>query len=48
MQSHNKFPFAWFCAPATWVQPASLVNPPVQCVEVDFKDKNAVKWTYEL
>jgi len=43
MQSHNQFPFAWFCAPVIWVQPASLVNPPVQCVEVDFKDKNVVK-----
>ena len=43
MQSHNEFAFAWFCAPIIWVQTASLVNPPVQCVEVDFKHKNAVK-----
>lgn len=43
MRSHNEFPFAWSSAPVIWVQPASLVDPPVQCVEVDFKDKDAVK-----
>ena len=43
MRSHNEFPFAWFSAPVIWVQPASLVNPSVQCVEIDFKDKDAVK-----
>jgi hypothetical protein len=30
--------------PIIWVQSASLVNPPVQCAKVDFKDKNSVKW----
>jgi hypothetical protein len=48
MQSHNEFPFFWLSAPVIWVSPASLVKPPVQCVKVDFKDKDAVKWIYEL
>jgi hypothetical protein len=43
MRSYNEFPLTWFPAPVIWVQPASLVNPPVQCVEVDFEDENAVK-----
>lgn len=43
MRSHNEFPFAWSSAPVIWVQPTSLVNPSVQCVEVDFKDKDTIK-----
>jgi hypothetical protein len=42
MQSYNEFPFCWSSAPVIWVQPASLVKPPVQCAKVDFKDENAV------
>ena len=40
MQSRNEFPFLLFSAPLIF---RSLVKPPVQCVEVDFKDKHAVE-----
>ncbi len=40
MQSRNEFPFRLFSAPLIF---RSLVKPPVQCVKVDLKDKNAVK-----
>ena len=40
MQSRNEFPFRSFSAPLIF---RSLVKPPVQCVKVDLKDKNAVK-----
>jgi len=40
MQSRNEFPFRSSSAPLIF---RSLVKPPVQCVKVDFKDKNAVK-----
>src|ERR1700691_951064 len=40
MQSRNEFPFRLFSAPLIF---RSLIKPPVQCVKVDLKDKNAVK-----
>jgi hypothetical protein len=40
MQSRNEFPFRLFSPPLII---RSRVKPPVQCVKVDFKDKNAVK-----
>jgi hypothetical protein len=43
MQSSNDFPFRWLCAPLSWVQCYSLVNPPIKDVKVNLKDKNAVK-----
>ncbi len=43
MQSHNEFSFFWFSTPVIWISAASLVKPPVQCVKVNFKDKDAVK-----
>lgn len=45
MQSHNKFPFFGLPAPLI-LRP--LVKPPVQCVNVDLKDKDAIKQIYEL
>src|SRR5215470_2222893 len=48
MQSRNEFPFRWFCAPVSWVQCHSLINPPVQGAKVNLKDKNAVKEINEL
>jgi hypothetical protein len=48
MQSSNDFPFRWFCAPVSWVQCYSFINPPVQGVKVNLKDKNAVKQIDEL
>jgi hypothetical protein len=39
MRSHNEFPFAWFSAPVIWVEPTSLVKPPVQCAKVDSRTK---------
>ena len=48
MRSHTEFPFFWFSASVTWISAASLVKPPVHCVKVDFKDKDAVKYIYEL
>jgi len=41
MQSRNELPFRWFSAAPLRVR--SLVKPPIQCVKVNFKDKNAVK-----
>lgn len=46
MQSRNEFPFHWLSAVPLIVR--SLVKPPIQCVpiqcvKVDFKDKNAIK-----
>jgi hypothetical protein len=43
MQSCDDFPFRWFRAPVSWVQRHSLIDPPVQGLKVDLKDKNAVK-----
>jgi hypothetical protein len=43
MQSHTEFSFFWFSAPVIWISAASIVKPPVHCVKVDFKDKDAVK-----
>ena len=48
MRSHTEFPFFWFSTPVIWISAASLVKPPVHCVKVDFKDKDAVKYIYEL
>ena len=43
MQARNDFPFRLFSAPLIWISAASPVKPPVQCVKVDFKEKEAVK-----
>ena len=40
MQSRNELPFRLVSAPLIF---HSFVKPPVQCVKVDVKDKNAVK-----
>ena len=40
MQSRNEFAFRLVSAPLIF---HSFVKPPVQCVKVDFKNKNAVK-----
>ena len=45
MQSRNEFPFRSFCAPLIF---RSLVKLPVQLVKIDLKDKDAVKYIYEL
>jgi hypothetical protein len=42
VQSRNEFPFR-SSSSSTPLIFRSLVKPPVQCVKVDFKDKNAVK-----
>ena len=39
-QSGNDFPFHWH--PAAPLLVRSLVKPPIQCVKVDLKDKNAI------
>jgi len=46
MQSRNEFPFHRLSAAPLIVR--SLVKPPIQCVKVDFKDKNAVKQIYKF
>ncbi len=46
MQSRNRFPFRWLSAAPLFVR--SLVKPPIQCVKVDFKNKDAVKQIYKL
>src|SRR4051812_1625680 len=44
MHSFNKFFFFRFCAPVSWVQRHSLINPPKQEVKiVDLKNENAIK-----
>ena len=46
MQSRNEFPFLWLSAAPLRVRP--LIKPLLQCVDVDFKDKNAVEQIDEL
>jgi len=43
MQARNDFPFRLFSDPLIWISAASPVKPPVRCVKVDFKEKDAVK-----
>jgi hypothetical protein len=46
MQSRNEFPFLWLSAAPLRV--GSLVKPSLQCVDVDFKDEDAVEQIDEL
>jgi hypothetical protein len=48
VQSRSDFPFRLFSAPVSGVHCHPLSNPPVHCVKVNFKDKNAVKQIDEL
>ncbi len=48
IQSRSDFPFRLFSAPVSWVHCHPLIDPPVHCVKVNFKDKNAVKQIDEL
>ena len=43
IHAHSDFPFLWCSAPISWVQCDSLINPPETGVQVDRKDKHAVK-----
>ena len=46
MQSRKEVPFRWLSAGPLGVR--SLVEPPIHCVEVDLKDKNAVEYIHKL
>lgn len=46
MPSSNEFPFRWLSTAPLLVR--SLVEPPIQCGKVYFKDENAVELTYEV
>ena len=43
MQARSEFLLLWFPAEVSWVQCHSLINPPETGIEVDLKDKHAVK-----
>ena len=45
MQPHDQFPFCSFPAPLSF---RSLVKPPTQCVKVDLKNKDVVKYIDEF
>ena len=46
MQSRDDFPSHWLSATPLGVR--SLVKPPMQCVNVDVKNKDAIEEIYEL